>query len=196
MKTINSALRKKQQKRILHAAQSCFAKNSLAQTTMRDIAAKADMSLGNIYRYFKNKEQLIKAFVENDGQELHDAFLLLENTRHFRKTLLQIAKEYIADLSQKHTLGIYFDIMSEALRNPDIANIIELDKAEKTLENVLKNSANLGRIELSTTPDIAALAIISFIENAAIKCAFNANYSVNTAVKQFKITLDLYIKVI
>ncbi len=194
MKTENLSLVRKQQSRIMKAAEACFIQNGLAHTTMRDIALEANMSLGNIYRYFKNKQQLIKAFIENDNQELHDAFLLLESSQQFNKTLCAIAQEYIEDLSKKAALGIYIDVISEALRNQEIADLIELDKGEKILHQVLENSLAQGKIEALLPPEVAALTIIAFIENAAIKCAFNKGYTVDLAASQFKKLLGTLIR--
>jgi AcrR family transcriptional regulator len=45
--------------RILERALHLFATNGYAETSMRDIAAAADCSLGLTYRYFANKEALV-----------------------------------------------------------------------------------------------------------------------------------------
>lgn len=47
------------QQRILDAALALFASKGYEETTMRDIAAAADCSLGLTYRYFASKEDLI-----------------------------------------------------------------------------------------------------------------------------------------
>lgn len=47
--------------RILDAALALFAEKGFAATTMRDIAARADVSLGLTYRYFERKEELATA---------------------------------------------------------------------------------------------------------------------------------------
>jgi AcrR family transcriptional regulator len=47
------------QQRILDAALALFASKGYEATTMRDIAAAADCSLGLTYRYFASKEDLI-----------------------------------------------------------------------------------------------------------------------------------------
>ena len=39
----------------------CFAKRGFHQTSMHDISAEAGISVGLIYRYFKNKEEVIAA---------------------------------------------------------------------------------------------------------------------------------------
>ena len=182
-----------QRKRILCAAKTCFVENGLAHTTMRDIASKADMSLGNIYRYFKNKEALIEAFIEVDNQELGEAFTLLDNAKDFKTTLQEIGGEIIKEIANKAELLLYTDILSEALRDEKIMSIVTLDHAERSLAKSLDNAKKDQRVQLSLSVDITALAIISFIENAALKCVINKKYSVRSAKKQFKQYIDLVI---
>lgn len=50
--------------RILHVAVDLFRRRGFEQTTMREIAAKAGVSLGSAYYYFDSKEDLVMAFYE------------------------------------------------------------------------------------------------------------------------------------
>lgn len=167
--------------------------NGIARTTMRDIASSADMSLGNIYRYFKNKEALIEAFIEADNQELGEAFSFLDNAKDFKATLQEIGGEIIKEIANKAELLLYTDILSEALRDEKIMSIVTLDHGERSLANSLEKAKRGQQVQLSLSVDITALAIIAFIENAALKCVISKKYSVRTAKKQFKQYIDLVI---
>ncbi|HZN54290.1 MAG TPA: TetR/AcrR family transcriptional regulator [Candidatus Polarisedimenticolaceae bacterium] len=46
-------------RQILRAAVACFARRGFHQTTMHDISAEAEISVGLIYRYFENKDAVI-----------------------------------------------------------------------------------------------------------------------------------------
>jgi AcrR family transcriptional regulator len=46
---------------ILDAAENCFVRKGLHQTTMHDICKEAKLSPGAVYRYFRSKEELIDA---------------------------------------------------------------------------------------------------------------------------------------
>jgi AcrR family transcriptional regulator len=50
--------------RILDAALDLFRRQGFEETTMRGIAAAADVSLGSAYYYFQSKEDLVMAFYE------------------------------------------------------------------------------------------------------------------------------------
>jgi len=56
--------------RILNAALDLFRRKGFEQTTMREIAGEAGVSLGNAYYYFESKEALVMAFYERAYMEL------------------------------------------------------------------------------------------------------------------------------
>jgi len=57
-------------KHILDAAESIFAEQGFFQTTMRQIADKAEFALGTIYSYFGSKKQLYGKVIETKVDEL------------------------------------------------------------------------------------------------------------------------------
>lgn len=56
--------------RILEAALTLFVEKGYEATTLREIAAAADCSLGLAYRYFASKERLVLTFYERTAREL------------------------------------------------------------------------------------------------------------------------------
>ncbi|WNO09034.1 helix-turn-helix domain-containing protein [Teredinibacter sp. KSP-S5-2] len=193
MKNKSQEYATEQAERILASAKKCFLRQGLRATTMRDIAAEADMSLGNIYRYFKNREVLVQAFIRRDNDEYQQALELLKGAKQIKKVLAGIAKEVIKQLSNRAELLIYTDILSEALLNNQVMELIALHETEEVLAGYLKDAEGEKRIRLSVPPDVAALSIISFMEYAATKCVFHKGYSVRKANKQFSQYLDLLI---
>ena len=67
-KRSSAVLDRRQQ--ILEAAMLCFAKCGFHQTSMHDISAEAGISVGLIYRYFKNKEEVIAALAAEHKKEI------------------------------------------------------------------------------------------------------------------------------
>src|SRR5215471_20002736 len=58
---------------ILETALDLFKENGYEETTMRAIAARAGVALGNAYYYFRSKEHLIQAFYGRTHAELAQA---------------------------------------------------------------------------------------------------------------------------
>jgi AcrR family transcriptional regulator len=64
MPKMSTAHLKARQGEILDAAETCFIRKGLHQTTMHDICEEARLSPGAVYRYFASKEELIDAVAE------------------------------------------------------------------------------------------------------------------------------------
>ena len=67
-----SALRREREKQlrrqsILSAAEILFAHNGYRKTKIEDIAEKAEVSVGTVYGYFQNKEELLAAVLDEIG---------------------------------------------------------------------------------------------------------------------------------
>lgn len=193
MKKPNTNLIAKQQDRILTAAKNCFFNYGLTKTTMRDIAKEADISLGNIYRYFKNKNSLIRAFIEKDNQDIDEAFSLLDGTKDFKVLLQYIVKKFIAELSKKAELCVYLEILALGIRDNEVLSLLNLDTSEQLLKNSLQKANKEQRISLTISPELAAFTIMGFIEKAAIKCITDSKYNLGKANKQFKKYTNLII---
>ena len=61
--------------RILEAALNLFRERGFDQTTMRDIAAAADVAIGAAYYYFESKEALVMAFYEEANAAMHEQIM-------------------------------------------------------------------------------------------------------------------------
>ena len=95
---------------ILETALEMFRERGYDETTMRAVAQKAGVSLGNAYYYFHSKEYLIQAFY----QRLHDEHLAaalpaLEQNDSFKARLLTVMRLRIDLMKPYHQFaGVLF----------------------------------------------------------------------------------------
>jgi AcrR family transcriptional regulator len=95
---------------ILETALELFRERGYEETTMRAIAERAEVSLGNAYYYFRSKEHLIQAFYSR----LQDANLaataeILENEPDLKKRLLGVIRAMTRATEPYHRFaGILF----------------------------------------------------------------------------------------
>jgi AcrR family transcriptional regulator len=105
---------------ILDAAEQLFSENGYEPTSMQDVVKAAGTSIGNLYFYFENKEQLLQALTEKALIEAHqkgdelaarvapgparmavvvfaNAFVLLEPGTRFLGILLQTNGKALSD---------------------------------------------------------------------------------------------------
>ena len=55
---------------ILDAASTVFTKDGYVDARMSDVATEAGLSLGGLYRYFENKEDLFSSVIRDIHEEL------------------------------------------------------------------------------------------------------------------------------
>jgi AcrR family transcriptional regulator len=92
--------------RLLSAARSVFGRDGYVGTTMSAVASEADMSLGGLYRYFRDKEDLFAALIADTHAELFEAS---GNTTHDLatnpyETLLEANEGYLAHYYQNRDI--------------------------------------------------------------------------------------------
>jgi AcrR family transcriptional regulator len=88
---------------ILETALELFRERGYEETTMRAIAQKAGLSLGNAYYYFHSKEFLIQAFYHRTHEEhLAASVPMMEKELSLKARLLEVVRLKIATLEPYH----------------------------------------------------------------------------------------------
>jgi AcrR family transcriptional regulator len=95
---------------ILETALEIFREKGYEQTTMRAIADKAKLSLGNAYYYFHSKEHLIQAFYQRTHEEhLAASVPALEKEQTLKARLLAVMRLKIETINPYHEFaGVLF----------------------------------------------------------------------------------------
>lgn len=144
-------------KRILDASMDVFSRKGYTASNIREIAKIAKISIGTVYLYFKNKEELYQNLIENKKQELTDRIIALtfegrpasQSLNDFIKIHLEYAvkhKEFILLHIREH--GFSFGIEKKrAFFNQQISII----------EKIIKNGINSGEFMASNPADTARI---------------------------------------
>jgi AcrR family transcriptional regulator len=120
------------QQQIVDAASMCAQRAGFHGTSMAEIAQAAGLSVGQIYRYFENKEAIIAAIVARNLAEMRDKFSELQNAGEPRieamiDSCLQTVDEHY-DLDRS---ALMLEVLAEAARNPRVAAILQAADAEE-----------------------------------------------------------------
>lgn len=114
---------------ILESAWACFARNGFHATTMDDVIEAAGVSPSVLYRWFRGKDELIKATVDEVLQGLVDVLdeaLSVEPPPSLAETLEQVLTRTLAQFTQGSSdlTALAVQAWSEAVRNPEVHAVI------------------------------------------------------------------------
>lgn len=155
--TLRAADRKRA---ILAAASRVFRTKGLHATGMRDIAAELDMHVGNLYYYFRNKEELL-AFCQEDA--LAGLAALVEESAVLEGEADQRLRHLIVghvELLNETTPGSLAHLEVEALSEPWQGRIVALrDGYERAIRQIITEGSAAG-VFREVDPNTATLAIL------------------------------------
>jgi AcrR family transcriptional regulator len=109
---------------ILQSAMTCFAKCGFHQTTMHDISAEAEISVGLIYRYFKNKEEVIAALAAEHKREIAELLVRAGKAPTLLEAMEILFTSHCCAGAQPIISAFVVDLFAEASRNPRVARVV------------------------------------------------------------------------
>ena len=132
--TANRPTPEARRQQILDAACDCVRQAGFHGASMAEIAKVAGLSVGQIYRYFDNKEAIIAAIVAQDLAEMREKFAEMESRPG---TLLDAITEQMPEAVDKcfdpGRAALVLEVLAEAARNPKVAAIVRAaDEQERT----------------------------------------------------------------
>jgi TetR/AcrR family transcriptional repressor of uid operon len=147
MRQANAQLKLDRRAEILAAAQRCFGRSGFHKASMQEICAEAQMSPGNLYRYFSSKEAIIAGISERNRAEAAKDFAAVANAPNFFAGLAELARHHLVERSAEE-VGLCAEIMAESRRNPEIAGQYQHIETEVKagLVAMLRHAADRGEI--------------------------------------------------
>ena len=164
MGSIERRQREKKQRReqILNTARELLFKKGIDATSMNQIAKNAELSVGTLYLYFKNKESLLAALQEEGLALLYDKIKKeSEKGSTPPEKLEKMALAYM-DFSEEHRK--YFDVMNYFLSSPEIvfsARLkVRVDKHVNRILSIVEDVLKEGVLKNADDRKIKRLAVV------------------------------------
>ena len=136
------------------------------------------MSPGNLYRYFRSKEDIIAGIAERDRAETAQHFAAVGEGNFF-DGLAVLAKQHLVERSLEE-VALCAEIMAESRRNPAVARIyqdIEADVRARFIA-LLKTAAERGEIRRDLDLDGVVTVLFALADGLswrrAVEPSFNA----------------------
>lgn len=154
---------------ILGAAITCFIKQGYHPTGMRDVAAHAGVSLGNVYNHFAGKEEILATIAGLEAEELAVFVSQLRSEGDPRFRLERFVADYTAYSGQPDNALLSLEIVAAAAREPRIAALF-LGNRQKLVEAL---AAVVGELRQSAdglaARDEVARLLLDTIEGQAVR---------------------------
>ncbi|MGD9331867.1 MAG: TetR/AcrR family transcriptional regulator [Desulfobacterales bacterium] len=171
-----SALRRQRERAqrletILAAAGTLFAREGYHRTGMERIADEAEVSVGTVYFYFKNKEDLLVKLLDETGYELRDLLGAAFNNADGTLAGIQDAgRAFFQDFCPRHPekIALMFresvgqSAVVEAHRKKIFDRLV--DDLRIALQRV---AAHLGPYRSATAEEVMAASILGMFERLA-----------------------------
>jgi len=178
---------------LLKAATDVLMEYGIQKTTLDDIARRAGMAKTSLYYYFKEKDEIIRAIIRNDMEEL---MALLRQTVEAGNTseeklcgLIEARYRYIASASSRATKEVI-----QEFRNLSSIYAKELEHYQKAQQDLIQDIFRQGiaRGELKPVEDIGLLALIIFSSMIGIDWAFTFNQQRKRILKGLKQHMEIF----
>ncbi|MFS4583534.1 TetR/AcrR family transcriptional regulator [Phaeobacter sp. C3_T13_0] len=176
----------KRRKQILEAAIRCFLENGYHQTGIRDIATRAEVSLGNLYNHFPGKHDVLVEIAALEQRELEPFISALSKPRPPLKLLSNFVKAYAKYLAVPENVILGLEITGEAIRKPDIATLFLTNRNAlvSALADVLTRGVNAGDMRQDLNPEDTAQMIVEVIEGSAYRSVLD-----DVPMRRIRVTL-------
>ncbi len=171
MRIADPDLQERRRTEILRAAEECFIAKGFHQTSMQDIARTSGASMGLLYRYFKNKAEIIRAFSELDRSRTIAGLEPLADAQDFISSLVKLLKAEFAALRDPNEFRLTSEILSEACRDSVLHESFAASEHRllAVLAKVIEQQQKAGRVDTSLPPHLAANLTLALVDGLTIR---------------------------
>ena len=183
MRKIDLKLHEIRRLQILDAALKCFVKHGFHQASMKQICETAKMSPGNVYRYFRSKDEIILAASDYESDWIIKAIGKLEKSKNLSKAITRLLIKIIKSESDPDTSKLLIEIYAESTRNPILKQkFIENDLRDRVaLANLIRLAQTDGRASPKVDPDQIAEAVVALVDGYTTRIVLNPDFNLRKA---------------
>ncbi len=165
---------------IIKAAKEIFRRYGYSKTTMEDIAKALNKGKSTLYYYFKSKEDIFAALIEDEANKIQNGLLQVINRKADTKSLLRAYIMKRMDYSNR--IARYYDNVKEEYL--DVYHVIDkyrrrYDEFEiMALKNILLRGIQSGEVRITIDElDPVAYGIASAIKGLEIPFFIESKYA-------------------
>jgi len=167
----------KSRKRIIDAAMDIFSRKGYAAANIREIAKTAGISVGGVYLYFKNKEELYKSLIQDKRREMGARIeMAIEKAESEAKALSNFLGLYL-DYAQKHKEFILLHIREHGFAFGVAEKKKFFTKQRELVEKILQRGIQSGEFRKCNANDMAKI-IMGSLRGIVLSMALDDNVTI------------------
>ena len=178
--------RRKEQRpaEILAAALDQFIEHGYAASKLEDVARRAGITKGAMYRYFDSKEALFKAVVRQSVLPQIEAFerIASQSGTSARELLAEFAHGWVERIYRTPIAGLAKLVTAESANFPELARFYKgevIDRTARALQSVIKRGIERGEfrpldVESAARVLRAPLVMMSILRRSGVLCGLDA----------------------
>lgn len=149
---------------ILKAAAAAFKRLGYHGATLEEIAAALRMKKGNLYYYFKNKEDILFACHQYSVERLLEVLERVEQSemtpdRKLRELIVSFVHTTLDDL---HGTALFLDIKVLGTRRLKLA-VTKRDQFDQGMRRVIQQGVDWGTFDPSVDPKLLSFAMLGAV---------------------------------
>lgn len=166
-----------QRRKIMQAATTNFCRRGYHETSVQHICDEAGLSKGGLYTYFKSKEEILAAVVEDSFLEsVAEAESAAQDGQTVTEKLDRLAEMAIVRMTSNaddsiHSPLLQMEIWAEASKNPHLRALCAKGAArwEAFLAGVLREGQRRGEIAPHVSPEAVASILVAVFDGLSMQ---------------------------
>ena len=178
MPRVSSAHVAARKTQIIDAARICFLRKGFHETSMQDIFRQSGLSSGAVYLYFKSKDELITALVEELIRAVQFSFegaLNNETVPPLERLPEHVIRHYLAVSAGTEFERLAVQIWSESQHNPAVARLTDMvfSLLLQLLTQVVDAYKERGIVPISIASESVARVVASIVHGFMLQRSFD-----------------------
>lgn len=174
--TVIEARQSEKRHLILQAARRCFIKRGFHSTGMAEICQAAEMSPGNLYRYYPSKSAIILAIVEETRQQVMPIYEEWQNLSDPVEGIVRIVTHSLEYFSTPAEYRLWIEIFAEASRSKEILRSCRhFDRQmQDVLKKLIQAGIRSGQITAKADPEALLMWLVALMDDSVLRGATNS----------------------
>lgn len=191
---VSDEYRAKKRSEIIEHALICFAEKGFQAATIDDIVKHSKISKGSIYTYFKSKEEIYIALMNektvSSTERLKEELTKYDNAIEKISFIFDVYKMQAGRGTWMDTVKVHTEFYLHASRDPELRQLL-IDRAEtyynSVIVEILEEGKKTGEISTKSKPEVLARLFWSIINGVGFQySALEENYPYEEVIEEAK----------